>query len=731
MPHESANTAEREERLSVALAECVEAVEAVPICDRTALLARYPEFARELAEFFRHRDLFNQVAAPLRESIEPVAALFPRVHADKPRVAPYDGNPLPRFFGDYELLEEIGLGGMGVVYRARHKRLGRLVALKTIRSGALASQDDLRRFRNEVEAVAALDHAGIVPVYAVGEHDGQQYFSMKLLEGGSLDQHVARYARDPKAAARLVAAVARAVHHAHQRGILHRDLKPSNILLDAEGAPHVTDFGLAKRVEVDSSLTQTGAIIGTPSYMAPEQASGIRGAVTIASDVYGLGALLYTLLCGRPPFKGDNVLDTLEQIRTREPESPSGSNPRVDRDLQTVCLKCLEKEPARRYPSALAVAEDLDRWLAGEPIEARAVGKSTRVWRWCRRNPLVASLITAVVLMVVVAIAGLSVATAVIWRQQGKTAAALIEARENHARAETNRARAEGNTQQANWAIERILCALDPQRSPRPVTVDELREWQTGRALAFFAMFCKDESEDPSIRLQRAAAYVHTGRVYQVLGQHEKARNAFLQAIAINARLIEEFPDEEDYLYSAGMALRILALDRYEVGQRAEANRYCREAMAVWFGSVQKAPTRLQHRVQLAQVLCNWFDPHLRNPAAALDLARQAVAIAPDYPEARIALGMACYRNGRWHEALEALQQASQSPFVDTCDQTMLSLFLAMTLWQLDRHGEALRAYKDVQERMEHSFRAAGDVTDRAIRDEAAALLGIKFSPDK
>jgi WD40 repeat protein/tRNA A-37 threonylcarbamoyl transferase component Bud32 len=317
------------------------------------------------------------------------------------------GGTRVRYFGDYELIKELGRGGMGVVYKARQISLNRPVALKMIKSAALASDDELRRFQNEAEAVATLDHSHIVPILEVGNHNGQRYFTMKLIGGTSLDNKVADYVANQQAAASLLKQAAEAVHHAHQRGILHRDLKPANILLDDRGEPHVSDFGLAKRVEGDSEMTISGAIMGTPSYMAPEQASGRRGAVTTASDVYGLGAVLYALLTGRAPFRGDSVAETLQQVRERPPEPPSRLNPRIPRDLEVICLKCLEKDPARRYASALALSEDLSRLLAGEPIRARPATLRERVVKWIRRRPAIAGLSAAVVVISILGLSGI------------------------------------------------------------------------------------------------------------------------------------------------------------------------------------------------------------------------------------------------------------------------------------------------------------------------------------
>ncbi len=297
-----------------------------------------------------------------------------------------------QYFGDYELQKVLGEGGMGVVYKARQLSLNRLVALKMIKATRFASPDELRRFQNEAEAVARLDHPNIVPIFEVGRFEDQHYFSMKLIGGESLDKRLENYATDFKGAAKLVATVANAILHAHQRGILHRDLKPANILIDSDGQPHVTDFGLAKRVEGESELTRSGAILGTPAYMAPEQASGRRGSVTTSTDVYGLGAILYALLTASAPFGGDSVIDTLEQVRERSPEPPTKRNPLVPRDLEVICLKCLEKDSRRRYASADALAEDLKHWLAGEPIAARPVGNTARLWMWCRRNKGIAAL---------------------------------------------------------------------------------------------------------------------------------------------------------------------------------------------------------------------------------------------------------------------------------------------------------------------------------------------------
>lgn len=378
---------DRNARLDEIVTEYLKAIQAGQTPDTKEWLTRYPDLATDLTEFFADHARMERLAGPLRG-------------------APHVGTKI-RYFGDYELLEEIARGGMGVVFKARQKSLNRIVALKMILAGHFATPVEVQRFHAEAEAAASLDHPHIVPIFEVGEHEGQHYFSMKLIIQGP---GVTGQRPDQRQAARLLMTAARAVHYAHQRGILHRDLKPANILVDDKGQPHITDFGLAKRVEGDSAATHSGAIVGTPSYMAPEQALGDKR-LTTAVDVYGLGAILYERLTGRPPFKGDTPLDTLMLARTQEPSKLRAFNPSVDRDLETICQKCLEKNPQHRYGSAEALADDLERWLCGEPIVARSVGQTERLWRWCRRNPALASL-TSLVAVALVALTVLSSAFA-------------------------------------------------------------------------------------------------------------------------------------------------------------------------------------------------------------------------------------------------------------------------------------------------------------------------------
>ncbi len=405
---------DREERLDRILAEYLEAVRAGRAPSRRELLRLHPDLAADIEKFLCAEEKLGDLALPLRATF-----------AISPGLAP--GASL----GDYDLEAEIARGGMGVVYRARHRRLKREVALKTLLAGASASDSARRRFRREAEVIAGLEHPNIVPIYEVGESEGHPFFAMRLMEGGSLAERRGVAPPDYRGLARLVETVARAVHYAHQRGILHRDLKPANILLDSRGEPQVTDFGLAALLESESGLTRTGETLGTPAYMAPEQAAGCSRDVSTATDVYSLGAILYDLLAHRPPFREETVFRTLQAVVEKVPAPPRSVRPDVPRDLEVVCLKCLEKEPGRRYESAQALADDLQRFHRGEAILARRAGTAERFWTWCRRNP------TAIaVVAVLLAAAGVASTSALFWRAEN------IRSIENLHRSHLNLARA-------------------------------------------------------------------------------------------------------------------------------------------------------------------------------------------------------------------------------------------------------------------------------------------------
>ncbi len=320
----------------------------------------------------------------------------------RPRVA--GGNSLhDRKFGDYELLEEISRGGMGVVYRARELRLNRIVALKMILAGELAGEADVRRFRSEAEAAAQLEHPGIVPIHEIGSLGNQHFYTMSFVEGAGLDQYKGRGIDDTTRAARIVQQVAQAVDYAHAHGIVHRDLKPANVLMDEDGFPRITDFGLAKRIGAAAELTRTGQILGTPGYMAPEQAAGESNVIGAAADIYALGGLLYFVLTGRPPFQAANVIDTLVQSLESEPTMPRVLNPVIPKSLEQICMRCLERNPEDRYASAGEVARDLDRFLQGQPVQARPPTYLERVRRFARRAPALTVHLVALLMLVIVA----------------------------------------------------------------------------------------------------------------------------------------------------------------------------------------------------------------------------------------------------------------------------------------------------------------------------------------
>jgi tetratricopeptide (TPR) repeat protein len=580
---------DREQRLDEVLAAYLNAARRGAAPPRKQLLDSHPDLADDLREFFRDQDHFDRLATPLR------AAAPAALGAGAALAEALGGGLLtpPREFGDYAELEEIARGGMGVVFRARQKSLNRRVALKMLLAGPLATADDVRRFRTEAEAAASLSHPNIVPIHEVGAHGGFPYLSMQFLEGGSLAEAAGRppWLVEGRASARRVARVlvdvAWAVHHAHQRGILHRDLKPANILLDAAGKAHVSDFGLAKRSPALSwdrptvtpgaaaggptppAATHTGAILGTPAYMAPEQASGDRGAVTVRTDVYGLGAILYEMLTGRAPFRGATAVETMRLVLEREPVAPSRLNAWVDRDLETICLKCLHKQPGRRYAGADELARDLERYLNGEPIQARPVGALERAWRWCKRQPAVAALTLALLVTLTAAVP----VFALLWlraewhadRADAERAAAekarsdaerafqaaeerrvALEAaqkglEEKRAEAEKARAEADDSFRRAHsFAVNystRILDELKQSPGLQPVQKRVLEE-----TLAYLEQFVEDHGHDPALRRELADTLANIAHITAAIGSPRKAEASLAQALAIYRDLHERDP---------------------------------------------------------------------------------------------------------------------------------------------------------------------------------------------
>jgi serine/threonine protein kinase/S1-C subfamily serine protease len=360
--------------LDAVIAEYLEQVESGAVPDREALLTAHPEIAERLRAFFADFDRIDRQAADLHLSHGTNRTSdWPGPEIDLPRI---------RYFGDYELLEVIARGGMGVVYKARQVSLNRVVALKMLLAGEFATKRDAARFQAEAEAAAALDHPHIVPIFEIGEHEGRQYFSMKYVDGCSLS----KLPRDDvRGEAERLIVIARAVQFAHERGVLHRDLKPGNVLIDSRGAAFVADFGLAKRADSNRSLSESGAMVGTPRYMAPEQAAG-RKDLTVAADIYSLGVVLYERLTGTTPFNGNTAAEIMFKLLNEEPISPRQHNRAVPRDLETICLHCLHKDPAKRYATAAELADDLQRFVAGDPVRARPLGLPERVVRWGRRH---------------------------------------------------------------------------------------------------------------------------------------------------------------------------------------------------------------------------------------------------------------------------------------------------------------------------------------------------------
>ncbi len=513
--------------------------------------------------------------------------------------------------GPYRVLRVLGAGGMGVVCLARHARLKRLVALKLLRVGRGATAERMARFRREAEVVARLTHPNIVSLFEAGEENDCPFLAMEYVDGVSLARRLAENLPGPRQAAELVETIARAMDFAHQQGVIHRDLKPANILLTASGVPKVSDFGLAKHFDDDPSSTtyetQSGAILGTPAYMAPEQASGSINTVGAASDIHALGVILYECLTGRPPFKAASALETLQLIREQDPVPPRRLQPHLPRDLQTICLKCLAKAPSGRYASAGELADDLRRFLDNRPIQARPAPWYERLIKAARRRPALATLGVMSVLAVVALVGGLAAHNESLQR-------AVDRAEAGEERARRQELRADAGYRKARTALQRMLARLKDGRMAETPRLKELQRQQLEDALAYYqGVLAELDRNDPAVRGDVAEAYEETAFLQMSLGRRAEAASNFEHAVQIWETLLKETPTEKWYRAHLANCLTGIPHSRYPVGKHPpEAENYYRQALQLRQELVDQEPRNPEWLKALAEAHNNlgvhWID---------------------------------------------------------------------------------------------------------------------------
>jgi len=553
--------------------------------------------------------------------------------------------------GDYELLEEIGRGGQGVVFRARQKSLNRTVALKVIGLGQWATKAHLTRFRREAESAASLEHPCIVPIYEVGERGGTCYFSMGLVNGGQLDAVAKREPMPIRHAAELIAKLARTVHYAHERGILHRDIKPGNILLDTKGEPHLTDFGLARLVETESTVTRTMEVLGTPSYMAPEQAVGNNAQVTCATDVYGLGAVFYQLLTGHPPFAGGTTYETIKLLLDTEPRQPRLLNPKVDRDLSTICLKCLEKDSKRRYSSALALVEDLEHWLNHEPIQARHIGIFARGGKWVQRNPT--SALLAASLIALIAAAGWILSKSELIQQPVTTGVAVLPFE--------NLGDEKEHTIFANGVQDDILTKLAKIADLKVISRTSVMDYRGKR------------------NVRQIGDALHVSHVLEGSARRSADR------IHLNAQLIDTRTDTQVWAEEYDRDLNDLFAVQSEIAQKV-AQQLHAKLSASEKASVEERPTQdlvaYDFYVRAVSMIYNAQVPFVEtNTSEAVDLLNKAAARDPNFFLAYCQLALAHDLIGNTPQHLALAKSAIDSAFRLRPDSGEAHLALACHLF--------------------------------------------------
>jgi serine/threonine-protein kinase len=690
---------------------------------------RFPPFASQLRLQLELRQALDSATSHDGPSTDASGDDQPGPAAPRP-----EGLPGPAVPG-YEVAGLLGRGGMSVVYRAVQLTLKRPVALKLLRTGD-AEDDEVARFRGEAEAVARLQHPHIVQIFEVGEHDGRPYLALELVEGGSLDKRLRGGPLPARAAAALAQALARAVHYAHQKGVVHRDLKPANVLLTADGIPKVTDFGLAKRLDGEAGQTQSGAVVGTPSYMAPEQAAGRTHEVGPLADVYALGAVLYEALTGRPPFQADTALDTLLMVRAEDPLPPSRLRPKLPPDLETICLKCLRKEPRKRYGSAEELADDLGRFLDGRPVLARPVRWWERGWKWVRRRPAAAGLIAVSAAALLALLVGALVSNAWLSEAWHEAESNAEQARNEGEVARANERRAYANLEQACQAVDGMLSEVGYTQLRDVPHMEPVRRRLLEKALTFYQDFIKQRSDDPVLRQRLARGHWRVGDIFQELDRNSEAEQAYRRALVLFAALETDFPGVPDHRRDVAGVNNNLATLLKNLGQGAEAERAFRQAIGRMEKLVEAFPREPDHRRELSLSegsLANLLKGSGRAGEAeraylrSLGQAERLAADFPRHPGGREALAEASGQLSgfrKWQGRLAEAEQAQRKTLA--LWEGLVQEFPSVARYQqgLARSHQALAQVLLAQKRLAEAVQAFRQSLDRR-RELAARFPGM------